>query len=228
MMKRFVTIGLCLLLAAMLMIPAMAAEPEVVLASGARFNPGSKLTVDIQSMTDMDARIYEAWLEGTVAYQWYSGGNPIPGATGQSYTVADSDKIVKVEVRCGDLVLTSSGYIITKTSIVVTKKTTVPTTKAPTKAPTKVTTKAPTQPASTVVPDTAPVPMPAAEPVTQPATTPTAAPSAAPTTVPTQQGRVSEQPTVAEPFPWWTVVLVSTLAVGIICAAAVLIHKKKV
>lgn len=148
-MKKLMTLMFCVLLAAALMLPAMASEPKVVLASGAKFTAGNTLTVDIEKMAEMDSRIEAAWNAGTVKYQWYSGNNPIPGATGVSYLLADTDKSVKVVVTCGDLVLSSYSYMITK-QIVATTPNTLPTgttqkqTTSTTKKPTASTTKTPT------------------------------------------------------------------------------------
>ncbi len=241
-MKKFVMIALCFMLAAVLILPVLATEPKVVLASGARFTAGSTLTVDIQKMTDMDDRIYNAWLEGTVQYQWYSGSNPIPGATGVRYTIQSSDKSVKVQVTCGDLVLTSVSYMVTNVGIVVTTK--APTTKAPTtKAPT---TKAPTTKATTTAAPTTATPtqdpgvMPIEEPAvistmqltTVPDTVPTPVPTTVPTAAPTTQSpTVSQQEndigTPTEEFPWWTLALAAAVAVAIIGLALIAIRKKK-
>ena len=245
-MKKWMMITLCLLLTAGLMLSVSASEPKVVLASGAQFTPGSTLTVNIQAMTDMDARIYNAYLEGTVQYQWHSGNDPIPGATKASYTIQSGDKSVFVVVTCDDLVLTSTRYLVTSAGIVVTRKTTTPTTVKPT---TKTsTTKAPTVAATTqatgrdqrVAPSDAPV----VTPSTDHTTVPTTIPAAIATTVPTQEpathasssalenGAVQtpqESPTeqTAEEFPWWTVILVGAVAVAIIAVAAIATRKKK-
>lgn len=245
-MKKLMMITLCLLLTAGLMLSVSASEPKVVLASGAQFTPGSTLTVNIQAMTDMDARIYNAYLEGTVKYQWHSGNDPIPGATKASYTIQSGDKSVFVVVTCDDLVLTSTRYLVTSAGIVVTRKTTTPTTVKPT---TKTsTTKAPTVAATTqatgqdqrVAPSDAPV----VTPSTDHTTVPTTIPAAIATTVPTQEpathasssalenGAVQtpqESPTeqTAEEFPWWTVILVGAVAVAIIAVAAIATRKKK-
>lgn len=237
-MKRMMILGLCVLLMAMLAIPVLAAGPVVMLADGAIFNPGSTVTVDIQKMAQADTRIQSAYQTGTVKYQWYSGNTPVPGATGQSYTIADSDKSIKVEVTCGDLVLTSSGYLITKVSIVVTKKTATPTTKAPTKATTKAPTAAPTE-APAVTPSTAaPIsPRQQTEPVTtpptaQPTSPATALPVAQATTEPAQAqdqmpavAQYVDQPPSAAGFPWWTLMLVATVAMVFIVAPVLALRR---
>ncbi len=156
-MKKLMTLMLCLLLCAALMLPVLANEPKVVLVSGAKFNPGCTISVDIEKMANMDTRIDAAWKAGTVEYQWYSGNNPISGATGKSYTIADTDKMVKVVVTCGDLVVSSYSYMITKVVVVTTssttKKQTTSTTKkttASTTVPVSVTTPPPTDPVAPV------------------------------------------------------------------------------
>ena len=237
-MKKMIMIVICLVLTAALMLPVLASEPKVVLVSGAKFATGSTVTVDIEAMTDMDARIYEAWLEGTVQYQWYSGNNPVAGATGVSYTIQSGDKTVKVQVTCGDLVLTSYSYMVA--NIVVGTKTS--TTKAATTK--ESTTKAPTTAASaTTAPAEDPGVMPINEPTTAPTTVPTtvsttestaAVPTTGPTASPTaaatnqasgdsQQGTV--QPAPADEFPWWIVALAGVTAV--IIAVTVIMNRKK-
>lgn len=240
-MKKMIIVAICLLLAVVLTLPVLASEPKVVLASGARFTSGSTLTVDIQQMTDMDARIHNAYLEGTVKYQWFSGANPIPGATGQSYTIQSTDKSIKVQVTCDDLVLTSVSYMVTNVGIVVTTK--APTTKTPTtKAPTtKVsTTKAPTAAPTTATPTQDPGVMPMEDPIIAPSAESTTAPSTASTTVPatastpaptTQAPVVSRQAgtdqTSAEEFPWWTVISLALVATVIITVGMSAIWNKK-
>lgn len=253
-MKKLMMITLCLLLTAGLMLSVSASEPKVVLASGAQFTPGSTLTVNIQAMTDMDARIYNAYLEGTVQYQWHSGNDPIPGATKVSYTIQSGDKSVFVVVTCDDLVLTSTRYLVTSAGIVVTRKTTTPTTVKPTtktsttKAPTVASTTLATGQDRRVAPSDAPVVTPSTDHTTVPTTIPaaiaTTVPTVAPATAPTQEpathasssalenGAVQtpqESPTeqTAEEFPWWTVILVGAVAVAIIAVAAIATRKKK-
>ena len=245
-MKKLMMITLCLLLTAGLMLSVSASEPKVVLASGAQFTPGSTLTVNIQAMTDMDARIYNAYLEGTVQYQWHSGNDPIPGATKVSYTIQSGDKSVFVVVTCDDLVLTGTRYLVTSAGIVVTRKTTTPTTVKPTTktSTTKATTVAATTQATGRDQRVAPSDAPVVTPSTDHTTVPTTIPAAIATTVPTQEpathasssalenGAVQtpqESPTeqTAEEFPWWTVILVGAVAVAIIAVAAIATRKKK-
>lgn len=250
-MKKYVAIAVCLMLLVSLGITAAASEPKVLMASGAKYTPGSTLTVDIQAMTDMDARIYNAWLEGTVQYQWFSGSDPVPGATNVSYTISGSDKSVHVEVTCGDLVLTSTRYLVTSAGIVVTRKTTgtttvAPTTKAPTtKASTTNATTAKPTTIATTLPTTAPTTLPTTVPVTQdpgvmPVEEPTVAPATvdtaatttvltgSPTTqVPAQTQQESTPQSGSEEFPWWTIVLVGFVAAAIITAVLIATRRKK-
>lgn len=178
-MKKMIVLALCLLLIATVAMPAFAAGPKVLFTADSQFTTGKKITVDIQAMTGMDARIYNAWLEGTVRYQWYSGDTAINGANAVSYTPASTVRSVKVQVICADLVLTSDTRIVTAASVVTTRGTMPPitwatTTKATTKATTKISTTAPT---------TAPTTVPTV--VTTEATTAPTTPTAAPVTTPT-------------------------------------------
>lgn len=168
-MKKLLILALCLLLSAALALPAFASTPEVVFTADSVFAVGKKVTVDIQTMTGMDARIHEAWLEGTVQYQWSGSGGVISGATGVSYVPTAGDKSLKVQVTCGDLVLTSSTRLVTSSMVVTTKYTMPPFdwTSAPTKATTKATT------VKTSAPTTVPTTAPTAVPTTAPSQTPT-------------------------------------------------------
>lgn len=245
-MKKYVAIAVCLMLLVSLGITTAASEPKVLMVSGAKYTPGSTLTVDIQAMTDMDARIYNAWLEGTVQYQWFSGSDPVPGATNVSYTISGSDKSVHVEVTCGDLVLTSTRYLVTSAGIVVTRKTTGTTTVAPTtKASTTNATTAKPTTIATTLPTAAPTTLPTTVPVTQdsgvmlveeptvaPATVDTAATTTVLTGSPTTQVSAQTQQestpqSGSEEFPWWTIVLVGFVAAAIITAVLIATRRKK-
>ena len=75
---------------------------------------GSTMTVDLEAMADLDARIYEAFLEKTAQYQWYQEGVEIPGATQAAYTFTEGDAghTFFVEVICGDLHIRSVDLLI--------------------------------------------------------------------------------------------------------------------
>lgn len=137
-MKKILTALLCLLLVSALMLPA-AAAPEVVFTTDSRFAPGATVTVDIMAMTDMDATIYSAWLEGDVVYHWYVDGEENPELNGKSITLWQdfNGRNVHVAVVCYDLTVTSQSFLVTDA---------VAPTPAPSPAPTTQPTSAPTTP----------------------------------------------------------------------------------
>ncbi len=78
--------------------------------------PGGKLTVDIEAMTDYDARIWNAFLEKDVKYTWYQDGAAFVDRNSKTFKIGEGDvgSEIYVEVTCYDLTLTSEVFHITE------------------------------------------------------------------------------------------------------------------
>lgn len=76
---------------------------------------GHTMTVDIEAMRDEDARIWNAFLERDVQYQWYRDGQAISGANSQSLEMKDEyeGSVIHVVVTCYDLVIRGTGFQVT-------------------------------------------------------------------------------------------------------------------
>lgn len=76
---------------------------------------GHAMTVDIETMRDEDARIWNAFLEKDVQYQWYRDGQAISGANSQSLEMKDEyeGSVIHVVVTCYDLVIRGVGFQVT-------------------------------------------------------------------------------------------------------------------
>ena len=78
--------------------------------------PGKSMTVDIEKMTNYDARVWNAFLERTVGYQWYKDGAKIKGATGKTLAITEKyvGSEIHVVVTCDDLVLQGEAFPVTQ------------------------------------------------------------------------------------------------------------------
>ena len=72
-MKKILSVLIALLLAAFCVFPAMAEDSDdpVIFTENSYYCVGYNMTVDIESMTDYDARVWNAFIEGGVQYAWY-------------------------------------------------------------------------------------------------------------------------------------------------------------
>ena len=77
---------------------------------------GYTMTVDIEAMRDEDARIWNAFLERDVQYQWYKDGMPIAGANTKSLKMLEEYEgcYIHVAVTCYDLVMCCIPFEVTK------------------------------------------------------------------------------------------------------------------
>ena len=94
-MKRILCMALCLMLVMALAVPAMAAEPEIILTSGSKFESGGTVKVDegeplLSTYTHGPSDIYNAYLESNVQYYWMRNGEYY--ADGPSLKLKESDK----------------------------------------------------------------------------------------------------------------------------------------
>lgn len=87
----------------------------VLFTSSSDFRVGGYAKVDIEAMTDYDARIWNAFLEKNVSYVWYDHGTCIAELINKDtmnfYDGMDG-KEIQVMVKCDDLELYSEKYII--------------------------------------------------------------------------------------------------------------------
>lgn len=87
----------------------------VLFTSSSDFRVGGYAKVDIEAMTDYDARIWNAFLEKDVSYVWYDNGTCIAELINKDtmnfYDGMDG-KEIQVMVKCDDLELYSEKYII--------------------------------------------------------------------------------------------------------------------
>ena len=77
-MKRFLSICLCLMLLSALVVPASAADPEIIFTDESFYHPGFTMEVDtgetLMSCYNSTSDIYNAYLEGFVEYTWFRDG----------------------------------------------------------------------------------------------------------------------------------------------------------
>lgn len=81
---------------------------------------GGKLQVDIRAMIDADARLYNAFLEKDIHYEWHENDVIMTGVTGDTLTITEANvgKEYYVLVSAYDLTLKSDNIKIEKTTLV--------------------------------------------------------------------------------------------------------------
>ncbi len=94
-MKRLFSIALCLILMMSLVVPAKAANPEIVFTDESFYHPGFSMTVDKGKTLEScynngTSDIYNAYLEGNVQYYWMRDGEYF--AEGPSYYITNNDR----------------------------------------------------------------------------------------------------------------------------------------
>lgn len=113
-MKKILSVLIALLLAAFCVFPAMAEDSDdpVIFTENSYYCVGYNMTVDIESMTDYDARVWNAFIEGGVQYAWYLDYEFY--SSSQSIYVAPElcGRILYVQVTCYDLVFESDHMLV--------------------------------------------------------------------------------------------------------------------
>ena len=93
-MKRLLSICLCLMLLSALVIPASAADPEIIFTDESFYHPGFTMEVDegetLMSCYNSISDIYNAYLEGFVKYTWFRDGAPF--MEGSSMYITESHR----------------------------------------------------------------------------------------------------------------------------------------
>lgn len=89
-------------------------EIPVIFTSDSEAVEGGKLTVDIVAMTDYDATIYNAWLEGDVSYEWHKDDIIVLENTTNTYefTSEDVGSEFYVLVTCWDYTMKSENITV--------------------------------------------------------------------------------------------------------------------
>jgi len=89
-------------------------EIPVIFTSDSKAVEGGKLTVDIRAMTDYDATIYNAWLEGDVNYEWHKDDIIVLENTTNTYefTSEDVGHEFYVLVNCWDYTMKSENITV--------------------------------------------------------------------------------------------------------------------
>lgn len=116
-MKKSLFAVLCIFAMILTLVPAGAYTQEeipVIFTSDSKAVDGGKLTVDILAMTDYDATIYNAWLEGDVAYEWHKDDIIVLENTTDTYefTAEDVGHEFYVLVTCWDYTMKSENITV--------------------------------------------------------------------------------------------------------------------
>ena len=116
-MHKKVSVLLSFILICMLMIPmgALAAsDHSVKYTADSKAQPGCSMTVDLEAMSGYDARVYNAFLEGTATYVWKKNGTVIPDAVTGIRFFSDSDigQTYQVIVTCDDMVIEGEPFTV--------------------------------------------------------------------------------------------------------------------
>ena len=121
MKKSFFTL-LCIFAMILTLLPAGAYTQEeipVIFTSDSEAVEGGKLTVDIRAMTDYDATIYNAWLEGDVVYEWHKDDIIVLENTTNTYefTAEDVGHEFYVLVTCWDYTMKSENINVVAANV---------------------------------------------------------------------------------------------------------------
>lgn len=115
-MKRIVSFVIIMLFMFSMIPSASFASggPVVLFTEDSEAVAGGKLTVDIEKMTDFDARIWNCFLERKVVYEWHRNDEIMLEHTSETLNLEASDvgACYYVLVACDDLVLKSDDFVI--------------------------------------------------------------------------------------------------------------------
>ena len=91
---------------------------EVIFTPDSKAEVGSKLTVDIERMAELDDELMQAYFDGTVTYKWFYDGRLQTTTKNNSYEIKNTmlGHYIAVKVVYGDKSIVSEEFEITKES----------------------------------------------------------------------------------------------------------------
>ena len=91
---------------------------EVIFTPDSKPEVGSKITVDIESMAELDEELMQAYFDGNVTYKWFYDGRLQTTTENNSYEIKNSmlGHYIAVKVVYGDKSIVSEEFEITKAS----------------------------------------------------------------------------------------------------------------